>query len=527
MKLVDRIANRFGFQRKAAAPMRRQYGAALANRLTEDWNTILSSADTEVNSSARVLRARARQLERDNPFVERYLKLLENNVLGAGGVGLQMKVRDPDKMEAGKLVKGGYDVLANSTIEKAWAEWGGKGICTVDGRTSWRELEKLVLRSTARDGACFLVKYRGKEANRFGFALKFLEADYLREDHNAQLANGNIVRMGIELDANNRAVAYHFHTRHPYEFGLMVQNNRSVRIEAERVIHIYKPTRQGQTNGVPWLAPSMLRMKMLDGYEEAELTAARAAACKMGFYEKTLPNDYQGAVDSEGNPTLETQPGVIEDLPMGVTFKTHDPQHPVSAYADFVKASLRGIAAGLGVSYNSLANDLEGVNYSSIRAGLLEERAEWMGLQNWLIESLHEPVFHEWLELSLLAAALKMPNGSALPAVKLDKFSAVEWKPRRWQWVDPKKDLEAKVLAIEKGLESRRSAISEQGGDIEDVFADIAADEQLAETYGLSFPTDANQANAEAQNDGEEEDSEEDDQEDASEGSSISTAKVE
>ena len=488
MKLLDSIASRLGFQRKSIAPARRAYGAALTNRLTEDWNTVLSSADSEVNSSARALRARARQLERDNPFVERYLKLLENNVLGAGGVGLQMKVRDPDKYEAGKLVKGGYDVLANATIEAGFAEWGKKNSCTMDGRTSWRELQKLVIRSTARDGACFIVKHRGTDANRFGFALQFLEADYLRDDYNATLTGGNIVRMGVELTPNLRPVAYHFFSRHPYDFGVSSATTRFVRVDAERVLHIYKPTRQGQTNGVPWLAPSMLRMKMLDGYEEAELVAARSAACKMGFYEKSIPNDYQGPLDTDGNPTLETQPGVIEDLPMGVTFKTHDPQHPVSAYADFVKASLRGISAGLGVSYNSLANDLENVNYSSIRAGLLEERAEWMGLQNWLIESLHEPVFEEWLATALLSGALKMPNGSALPATKFDKFNSVEWKPRRWQWVDPKKDLEAKILAIDNGLDSRRSAISDQGGDIEDVFADIAADDALADTYGLEFP---------------------------------------
>ena len=85
---------------------------------------------------------------------------------------------------------------------------------------------------------------------------------------------------------------------------------------------------------------------------------------------------------------------------------------------------------------------------------------------------------------------MKLPNGSALPAAKFDKFNAPEWKPRRWQWVDPLKDLNAKVLAIEKGLDSRRSVISEQGGDVEDVMADIASDNDLAETYGLEFPTD-------------------------------------
>lgn len=483
MNLIDKIANRFGFQRAA----KRTYAAAMVNRLTEDWATTLSSADTEVNASVQRLRARARQLERDNPFAERYFKLLCNNVLGASGVGLQMKVRDPDRYEGGRLVKGGYDVLANATIEKAWAEWGERGNCTMDGRLSWRELEAIVLRSAARDGSCFLLTHRGVDSNRFGYSLQLLEADYLREDYNVQMPNGNIVRMGVEMTPQFRPVAYHFFSRHPYDFSIVSTETRAVRIEADRVFHIYRPTRQGQTNGVPWLAPSMMAMRQLDAYTEAELTAARVAACKMGSIEKTVPEGYQGPTDSQGNPTMEMQPGQIMDLPMGHKYVDHDPQHPVSAFGDFVKANLRGISAGLGVSYNSLANDLEGVNYSSIRAGLLEERGEWMCLQNWIVETLHDRVFKEWLEISLMIGALKMPNGSALPASKLDKFSAREWKPRRWAWVDPKKDLEAKILAIENGLDSRRNAIAEQGGDIEDTFADMAADDALAATYGLEF----------------------------------------
>ena len=525
MKLVERIASRFGFQRVKPIASKRTYAAAAVNRLTEDWSTMLSSADTEVNGGAKKLRARARQMERDNPFVERYLKLLENNVLGATGIGLQMKVRDPDRYEGQKLVKGGYDVLANRTIENGWEDWGRKGVCCTDGVTSWVGLQKLCLRSAARDGSCYIVKHYGKNWNKYGFALQFLEADYLREDHNAVLGNGNTVKMGIEFSPDGRKVAYHFYNRHPYEFGLTANVGvRSVRIEAERVIHVFKPTRGGQTNGVPWLTSSMMTLRQLDGYWEAELVAARSAASKMGFYEKSVPDGYQGALDDQGNPTQEMQPGVIEDLPMGVTFKTHDPQHPVSAFGDFVKSVLRGASAGMGVSYNSLANDLEGVNYSSIRAGLLEERSEWMALQNWFIEMVVAPVFNEWLSVALLSGALKMPNGSALPAVKLDKFNAPEWKPRRWAWVDPLKDLNAKVLAIEKGLDSRRSAISEQGGDIEDVFADASADNELAKSYGLEFPTDKPMTGGVEMEDSEEDDAE-DDAEDSDEMENESNGK--
>jgi hypothetical protein len=88
-------------------------------------------------------------------------------------------------------------------------------------------------------------------------------------------------------------------------------------------------------------------------------------------------------------------------------------------------------------------------------------------------------------------------NGLTLPAAKLAKWNQPEWKPRRWDWVDPLKDLQASVLAVEKGFKSRRSIISEGGGDIEDVFGDLNADEELANEYGLDFDADSQeQANS-------------------------------
>lgn len=492
MKFLERIAAKAGFvraqPRSSAAPMRRQYAGAQISRLTEDWAGAFSSADTESASSAQRLRARARQLERDNPFVERYFKLLENNVLGSTGIGLQMKVRDPDRIEGGKIKRGGYDTLANTAIEAAWYDWARGRNCCVDGNTGLPAIEKLALRSAARDGSMFILFHEG--AGKYQLQLECFEADFLREDYSEALPDGNIVRYGIEMTPQRKPVAYHFFNRHPHDSGSVSGGLRSVRVPANRVIHVCRRNRQGQTNGVSWLAPVMMRLKMLDGYEEAELIAARCAASKMGFYVKSMPADYQGELDNSGNPTQEMQPGVIEDLPMGTTFQTLDPQHPVAAYADFVKAALRGVSSGIGVSYNSLASDLEGVNYSSIRAGLLEEREEWKSIQNWFIETVRTAIFERWLAMALLSGELKLPNGSALPAAKFDKFNAPEWKPRRWQWVDPLKDLNAKVLAIEKGLDSRRSVISEQGGDVEDVMADIASDKDLAETYGLDFPTD-------------------------------------
>ena len=104
-----------------------------------------------------------------------------------------------------------------------------------------------------------------------------------------------------------------------------------------------------------------------------------------------------------------------------------------------------------------------------------------------MIEHVIDPIFRGLLSYALLS------DGLDLPAAKLDKFETVEWKPRRWPWVDPLKDAQANVVSVSNGFKSRRAIISEAGGDIEDTFEEIAADNQLAESKGVEL--DADRAN--------------------------------
>ena len=56
--------------------------------------------------------------------------------------------------------------------------------------------------------------------------------------------------------------------------------------------------------------------------------------------------------------------------------------------------------------------------------------------------------------------------------------------------VDPMKDTQANVIAVQNGFKSRRGIISEAGGDIEDVLDEIAADNELAESKGVELNAD-------------------------------------
>lgn len=458
------------FFRRSAPKSARNFSAANNSRLTLDWIMSPLSADAAMNGKLAPLRARSRDLERNNEWTRGYLRTLENNTIGENGISLQMRVRDPGAAT--------FDEIANDKIETAWWQWGRVGKCTVCGRHSWRDVQRLVVRSLARDGEVLIRKVRKRD----GVRLQIIEADLLDESANFIAAGGNEVRFGVECNGDRMPVAYHLLGRHPGDNGFGSAKSDRIRIPADEIIHLFISERPEQSRGLPWLVASMQGMKMLDGYAEAELVAARTGAAKMGFFTKKTPDGWDGEVDGDGNLSMDASPGTIEELPAGVEFKEWSTDHPNSGYGDFVKSRLRGIATSLGISYNSLASDLEGVNYSSIRAGLIEEREVWKAIQRFLIEHFAEDIFTEWLALELASGRL------GLPFEKMWKFNVPEFQGKRWAWVDPKKDMEASILGIRSGQTSLRKVVSENGGDIYDVLRSIKADNDLAASLGISLP---------------------------------------
>jgi len=177
----------------------------------------------------------------------------------------------------------------------------------------------------------------------------------------------------------------------------------------------------------------------------------------------------------------EAEPGTFEQLPAGTNFTSFDPTHPTSAFKDFNKAILRGIAGGLGVSYNSLSSDLEGVSFSSIRSGTLEERDQYRVSQQWMTDHFLSRVYSEWLGMVLLNGLVKFNLSD------YDKLSVVRWQPRGWDWVDPLKDARANTEAVLAGTKTASEVISASGNDIEDVYSQLAYEQELAKKYGLNL----------------------------------------
>jgi lambda family phage portal protein len=311
------------------------------------------------------------------------------------------------------------------------------------------------------------------------------------------LAGGNVIRAGIEFDRLGRRVAYHLYRSHPND-GLLapmssnagVGGMDTVRVDASEVIHLFRPLRPGQIRGEPWLTRALVKLNELDQYDDAELVRKKTAAMFAGFITRMAPEDNlmgESAADVNGVALAGMEPGTLQILEPGEDIKFSAPADVGSSYAEFMRQQFRAVAAAMGITYEMLTGDLTQVNYSSIRAGLLEFRRRCEALQHGVIvHQLCRPIWRAWMDQAVLEGVLDLP----VYRKNQRQYQAAKWIPQGWKWVDPQKEFNAMKLAIRAGLMSRSEAISGNGYDAEDVDREIAADNARADDLGLVFDSD-------------------------------------
>jgi lambda family phage portal protein len=433
----------------------------------------------------RLLRNRSRQLVRDNDYAKNAVRIIKNNVVGKG-ISFQGQVM----MRRG----GRLDEKTNDTIEKAWKRWCRKGSCSTSGKLSFAQIQRMVMSSVPTDGEVLLRKVRQRFGNsRVPFALELIEADQLVDNWTGRTENGNEVRMGVEVDQWQRPVAYWLYPRHPGDFAFnnTPQANRYIRVPADEVIHLGIAERPGQTRYVPWFHSALLKLNHMRGYEEAEIVAARAAACYMGFIQSPEGPDLEGGAASDdgtqdGERVSDLQAGLIKELAPGETFQGFSPTRPNAAMEPFMRYMLRSVCAGIGGSYESVSRDYSQSNYSSSRLAKLDDRDNWDVLQDFVISDLCQPVFEAWLEMAVLAGEVPAPSYELDPEIYQD----VRWMPRGWDWIDPLKEVMARKQSVRAGFETVADVVSAKGGDYEEVFKQRRREIDLAAEYDLVLETD-------------------------------------
>jgi len=458
----------------AVFPRRRAvsgYEAAANTRRTTGWLPLTSDINTLVFRSLDTLRARSRDMVRRNPWATNALDAFVGNCVGTG---IKPQSQHPDRE-------------IKERIQSLWLRWTDEA--DASGLTDFYGLQALACRSVAESGEC-LARLRPrlpKDGLSVPLQLQLLEAEHLPTSENRRLESGNYIRAGIEFDRIGRRVAYWLYREHPNDTSNPMASTELVRVPADAVLHLFRPLRPGQLRGQPWLTQVLVKLYELDQYDDAELVRKKTAAMFAGFVIKNAPEDQivgEGPPDSSGTALAGLEPGTLQVLLPGEDVKFSTPADVGASYETFMRVQLRSIAAGMGITYEQLTGDLTGVNYSSIRAGLLEFRRRCEQFQHQVIVyQFCRPVWRRWIEAALLVGALEK-------AGDLAPYYDAKWIPPGFAWVDPLKDIKAQIMAVRAGFKTRAEVVSEQGYDAEAIDREIAADNARADQLGLEYDSD-------------------------------------
>jgi lambda family phage portal protein len=462
------------------------FAGGAVNRLTSSLANWSGSVNADLDMALPILRARARHLAQNNEHGKRFLSLVATNVVGRANPRLQVRalkdLRNPNAPTQ-------LDKAANDTIEIHWERWGKT--CDLSGRhKTLYSLLRTAVKGVARDGEALIRVIRDRRLP-YGMALQLLEADRLDETMNVRLDNGNTVRQGVEIDSALRPVAYYIKSSHPGD-NYALASNTTERVPSSDIYHLFTPERAEQVRGITWLHAIIMRGSIIHNFEEAAVVAAQIGASKIAALERAddAPDALGGMADgmSGGLPQIKVEAGEMFELPPGYRLNSWNPEYPHANFESFLKSCLRGLAAGLDVAAHNLTGDMNEVNYSSARIAELSERETWMVLQDWLITSFVQPLYEEWLAVSLLSGAITFEvSGKAIPAERFDKFrNASRFQGKRWQWVDPLKEADANSALIAAGLTSRTRIAAEQGDELEDIIDELAQEKLMMEAAGLS-----------------------------------------
>jgi lambda family phage portal protein len=460
--LIGAISPKMAFRRaqyRIATERMRKFEAAAKTKRTEGWEARSNSANNEMRSAHTILRDRSRDLVRNNPYAKRAVQGLAANIIGTGIRPAPIETTKPSAKR----------------IKKLWRDWATKVKCDFDGKNNIYGLQHLAVRTIMESGEVLIIRRKTSDASSpIPIQLQVLEPDYL--DHmrdGLAVAGGGEIIQGVQVDAKGKKVAYWLYDRHPGD-GRMYASSKPV--PAEDVIHIYTVDRPGQMRGIPVGVSAMVRLKDFDEYEDAELLKKKIEAAFAVFVQQDKDSTTKGDLDEFENIT----PGSIYKGNPGdtITFPTLP---STSGYDMYSKTILRAIAAGFGVTYEMLTNDLSNVNFSSGRMGWLEFHRIVTYIQELvLVPQMCDPIWDWFMEAAVISLQLRE-----------SQVASATWTAPRREMIDPVKETQGLSDQVKNGFVSRQEVVRQMGSDPDEVNVEIAQDIATFDELGIKPACDA------------------------------------
>ncbi|MGJ4851450.1 phage portal protein [Bacillota bacterium Meth-B3] len=468
---IAAISPKWSYERAAwriAADEMRNYDAGKSDRINSGWRVGNQAASMTDGPYRDIIRARARDMERNSDMLGAILRTMERNVVGWG---LQLQPHTGD------------DNL-DDQVDELFCEWRKARNCDVTGMQTFDEICQMIVRRKVVDGAIVIVK-RYIHGRKVPFCLQLLEVDELCGDVLCAPGSNNRVEGGVEVNRWNQPVAYW--VREYAGDGLTPI--KPVRLPAQDVIYYYHKTRPSQIREMSELTATIPRLRDSEEFIEAVSVKERIAACLAVFIKRALPTGGYGRSGTmrplrdkpSGYDGKRITPGMIEELSPGDEIQSVQPPGQGQGAADMIRMQQRLAGAGLGLGYETVSRDMSQVNYSSARQGLIEDDMTYKMEQQSLIDHVLTEIYETFFISAVLSGALVIPGFWD----EKRKYLNHEWVAQGKAWIDPLKEASANLVAMKSGQKTFREIAGAAGYDWREMLVQIAEERAFMTELGL------------------------------------------
>lgn len=491
------------------------YRLARKDRPREHYQPHGYSGDSAIVGSHDLMHRRTRDLTRNTPQAKRLITALVNLVVGGGmqtyawpfapSEMLQI-VTELESLQSGELGPRLSYAMESDDLFEQWSSDPQQ--FDAEGRLSWPEVQRMLLSESATVGNGLLVRSFAKDYATVPLAYQLMEREQLDQslDRPGSESENKIIG-GIEMDARNRVVAYHFYLDHPHDFFGVNQSalmgvgaplsvgGRRERIPAERVIDLALFHRPSASLGVSWLDACGQPIWDRDSYMESEIRSAAIDAV-FAFVAKLKDAEQHGGLgfaDDEddtdafgnreykvGHSPVASVIGVDESLDMV------RPTRPNKDAPAFIGLVDRDIASGAGVSYFTLTGDYTGANFTSTRGAKLDEELNIKPLQQWFATRVALRVRREFNAIAAASGKFKSlsPAEFAKNRETYQRFDAVG---AGRDLLDPFKEGEARTARLRTGLSTFKEECARAGKHWIRVLMQMAVERKVADLFGVEL----------------------------------------
>lgn len=458
----------------------------------------------------------ARQVERTNEHVRGGIDRKVNMVVGAK---LRIKATPQAELLA---MEAGWTPEYAMTWKKTWArqceavfhDWAYSKRCVQDAERHYNfgGLMWLAYRGlTGPDAAfCGFIGYdearAAKYKSRWATYLALIDPDRIATPPEMIDPEEKHIFEGRRIDDLGAMEGFWITRGHPSEGGLAATEYQYIPRETDWGrpfgFHWFMKYRPGAQHGLTTLLTSLRHSTMLDRFDDARLGAAILQELFAVYAHSDADADavaaslapmnggssiFEKKLDFYNEAKIRFGTARVGVLPTGDKLEMLAASRSGVDPTAFVNSFLRKLAMTLDLPFEQFANDYSQANYSSIRASLLDAWRGVVAQRHLFGQQLPANCFDAIVEEALFRGRLILPPNAPPFSEFRDAYTSCEVTGPGMGWVDPKKEMEAFEIAVRNRFTSRKRIAAQNGDDVLEIFDEIAAEEEEAESRGIDL----------------------------------------